>query len=94
MVFKKFKEDIVVPYPKSKIVITFYLLPMLPMLPTLAALTDYQQQEGTIPSKCLSDRKKWWSKMCAKELVVKKSEPLVAGRHGSEVRCELWSDVW
>ena len=52
-----------------------------------------QQQEGTIHSKCLSDRKKWWSKMCAKELVVKKSEPLVAGRHGSEVRCELWSDV-
>ena len=24
MVFKKFKEDIVEPYPKSKIVITFY----------------------------------------------------------------------
>ena len=66
---------------------------MLPMLPTLAALTDNQQQEGTIPSKCLSDRKKWWSKMCAKELVVKKSEPLVAGRHGGEVTREKQSHV-
>ena len=32
MVFKKFKEDIVVPYPKSKIVITFYWTRLLRLM--------------------------------------------------------------
>ena len=50
MVFKKFKEDIVEPYPKSKIVITFYWTQMVTGLLLTAELqhnkTFCEQEPG------------------------------------------------